>query len=58
MLVDVVELVVVMSVLGVAIGSLVLSVFFAGDVEAETGTVWIGASLVVVVVLVVVLGGG
>ena len=57
MLVDVVELVVVLSVLSVAIASLVLSVMFGRDVEAATGTRWIGASVVLVVVVLVVSGG-
>ena len=57
MLVDVVELVVVAMVLSVAAASLVLSVTFGRDVEAATGTVWIGASVVLVVVVLVVSGG-
>jgi hypothetical protein len=58
-LVEVVELVVVLSVLAAASGSLAFSVMFGRDVEAATGTRWIGASVVlVVVVLVVVAAGG
>ena len=57
-LVDVLELVVVASVLGGAVGSLVLAVMFGRDVEAATGTAWIGASVVVVVLVLVVVGGG
>ena len=57
MLVDVVELVVVLSVLSVAIASLVLSVMFGRDVDDVLATVWIGASVVLVVVVLVVSGG-
>jgi hypothetical protein len=56
MLVDVVELLVVLSVLSVAIASLVLSVMFGRDVDDVLATVWIGASVVLVVVVLVVSG--
>jgi hypothetical protein len=56
--VDVLELVLVVSMMGAAVGSLVLSVFFGRDVDDVLATVWTGVSIVVVVVVLVLVATG
>ena len=56
--VDVLELVLVVSMLGLAVASLVLSVMFGRDVDDVLATVWIGVSMVVVVVVLVLVSIG
>jgi hypothetical protein len=56
--VDVLELVLVLSMMGTVVGSLVLSVFFSRVVDVVVATVWMGISVVVVVVVLVLLAIG
>jgi hypothetical protein len=56
--VDVLELVLVLSMFGMVVGSLVLSVFFSRVVDVVVATVWLGVSMVVVVLVLVLVAIG
>jgi hypothetical protein len=53
--VDVLELVLVLSMFGMVVGSLVLSVFLSRVVDVVVATVWLGVSMVVVVLVLVLV---
>jgi hypothetical protein len=56
--VDVLELVLVLSMFGMVVGSLVLSVFLSRVVDVVVATVWLGVSMVVVVLVLVLVAIG